>query len=110
MSEAGETMFSVCSAWVSQLMKSCSELWKSVASVKASSSFTCRQKTSVSYRHYNLSICLVATALDEQRGEGEGMGGDSLVPNMTSICTEEVHISGEAYAEAERASNELLIE
>lgn len=45
MREAGETMFSVCSAWVSQLMKSCRELWKSVARVKASSSFTCRHET-----------------------------------------------------------------
>lgn len=46
MSEAGETMLMVCSAWVSQLMKSCRELWKSVASFKASSSFTWRHQTS----------------------------------------------------------------
>lgn len=41
MREAGETVFSVCSACVSQLMKSCRELWKSVASSNASSSLTC---------------------------------------------------------------------
>ncbi len=40
MREAGELIVRVCSAWVSQLMKSCSELWKSVAIAKASSSFT----------------------------------------------------------------------
>lgn len=44
MREAGETVFRACSAWVNQLMKSCRELWKSVASVKASSSFTCGGK------------------------------------------------------------------
>lgn len=38
-------MLSVCSAWVSQLIKSCSELWKSVACVSASSSLTCETDT-----------------------------------------------------------------
>lgn len=34
-------MFRLCSASVSQLMKSCREFWKSVARARASSSFAC---------------------------------------------------------------------
>ena len=43
MREAGEAIVRVCSACVSQLMKSCSELWKSVAMARASSNFTCNE-------------------------------------------------------------------
>lgn len=66
MSEAGETMFSVCSAWVNQLMKSCSELWKSVASVKASSSFTYKTKHHW-IREHKQSRCL---CYNPNRAEG----------------------------------------
>lgn len=37
----GGAMFRLCSAKVSQLMKSCREFWKSVARANASSSFAC---------------------------------------------------------------------
>lgn len=37
----GGAMFRLCSARVSQLMKSCREFWKSVARANASSSFAC---------------------------------------------------------------------
>lgn len=39
---AGGAMFKLCSASVSQLMKSWREFWKSVARASASSSFACR--------------------------------------------------------------------
>lgn len=39
-----EATFRVCSAWVSQLMKSWRELWKSTAKARASSSFTCQDR------------------------------------------------------------------
>lgn len=38
---AGGAMLRLCSARVSQLMKSCREFWKSVARARASSSFAC---------------------------------------------------------------------
>ena len=38
----GWAMFRVCSAWVSQLMVSCREVWKPVAKETASSSFACQ--------------------------------------------------------------------
>lgn len=37
-----EATFKVCSAWVSQLMKSWRELWKSMAKCRASSNFVCK--------------------------------------------------------------------
>lgn len=37
----GWAMFRVCSAWVSQLMVSCREVWKLVAKATASSNFAC---------------------------------------------------------------------
>lgn len=38
----GWAMFRVCSAWVSQLMVSCRDVWKLVARATASSSFACQ--------------------------------------------------------------------
>lgn len=70
MREAGETMLSVCSAWVSQLMKSCKELWKSVASLSASSSLTCE----TDHQHGNNQAVFAATCGRAYQAENKLLG------------------------------------
>ena len=73
-------------------MKSCKELWKSVASLSASSSLTCE----TDHQHGNNQAVFAATCGRVYQAENKTVRllqhkiKISVVPSMTFVCTEDV--------------------